>query len=88
MRLGDVLRKWRRASDITVRDAAKEIGIGFSTLCRIENGETMDGATLAAILAWLMRQIKSKGNVKPKKKRLRPGAFTSDEPGIGVGWGT
>lgn len=54
MKLGDVLRKWRRTSDLNVRDAAKDIGIAASTLCRIENGESMDGSTLAKILVWLV----------------------------------
>ena len=82
-----MLRCWRKMKDLTIRDAAKEMGIGFSTLSRIENGETMDGVTLAAILAWMLRGTAST-TAKTKRKRLRPGAFTSNEPGIGVGWGT
>lgn len=54
MQIGDVLRKWRKMSDLTVKDAAKQIGIGTSTLLRIENGEMMDGVTLAKILTWLL----------------------------------
>jgi transcriptional regulator with XRE-family HTH domain len=54
MRLGEVLRKWRRASDLGVREAAKELGISHGTLSRIERGENMDGETLAKVLRWLM----------------------------------
>jgi transcriptional regulator with XRE-family HTH domain len=54
MRLGDVLRKWRRAEDVGVREAAKMIGVSHGTLSRIERGEKMDGDTLAKILKWLM----------------------------------
>lgn len=55
MKLGDVIRKWRRAEDIGVREAAKLIGISHGTLSRIERGEKMDGDTLAKILKWLMQ---------------------------------
>jgi len=54
MKLGEVLKKWRRMSDIGVREAAKEIGISHGTLSRIERGEAMDGNTLAKILVWLV----------------------------------
>lgn len=54
MRLGDVLRKWRRGSDIGVREAAAQIGISAPTLSRVERGENMDGEILARILAWLL----------------------------------
>lgn len=54
MRLGQILRKWRRAEDIGVREAAKQIGVTHGTLSRIERGEMMDGATLAKILVWLL----------------------------------
>jgi transcriptional regulator with XRE-family HTH domain len=54
MKLGDILRKWRLMSDLTVRDAAKEIGISSPTLSRIEQGISMDGTTLAKILRWML----------------------------------
>ena len=54
MRLGDVLRKWRRLSDTGIREAAKQIGISAPTLSRIERGENMDGAVLAKVLVWLL----------------------------------
>lgn len=55
MKLGEVLKKWRRMSDIGVREAAKEIGVSHGTLSRIERGEAMDGNTLAKILRWLLQ---------------------------------
>jgi transcriptional regulator with XRE-family HTH domain len=61
MQLGDCLRKWRKMSDLTVRDAAKRIGIGFAAYSRIERGATMDGVTLAAILRWMLTEEKGKG---------------------------
>jgi transcriptional regulator with XRE-family HTH domain len=54
MKLGDVLRKWRRASDLGIREAAAQIGISHGTLSRIERGENMDGAILAKVIIWLL----------------------------------
>jgi len=53
MKLGEVLKKWRRMSDIGIREASKQMGISHGTLSRIERGEAMDGATLIKILTWL-----------------------------------
>lgn len=58
MQLGSVLKKWRRMEDITVRAASKLMGVSAATLCRIENGETMDGVTLARILTWLTSEVR------------------------------
>lgn len=54
MRIGEVLRKWRRASDMGVREAAAEIGISHGTLSRIERGEDVDGRTMLKLIVWLM----------------------------------
>lgn len=59
MRLCDVLRKWRIMSELSQRETAKEIGINVSTLCRIENGEGMDGKTLAKVLVWLTEEARN-----------------------------
>lgn len=52
--LGEVIRKWRLMSEITVRDAAKMIGINASVLCRLEAGDNVDGITLRRVLQWLL----------------------------------
>ena len=52
MRFGDLIKSWRVMEKKGQREVAAEIGIGVSTLCRIENGEMMDGAALAKIIAW------------------------------------
>ena len=57
MRLGVVLRKYRAMQEITVRDLAQEIGIGFATLSRIENGLDCDSATLMKIFNWLTGKV-------------------------------
>lgn len=54
MKLGEIIRRWRKMSDIGIREAAKEIGISHGTLSRIERGLPMDGVTLARIIRWLL----------------------------------
>lgn len=56
MRLGKVLRNYRRMRDMGLREMAKEFGIGAATLMRIEQGYVMDGLTLAKILKWLLEK--------------------------------
>ena len=54
MKIGEVLRKGRRAADLGIRETAKQMGISHGTLSRIERGEEMSGAVLAKILLWLL----------------------------------
>lgn len=64
MRLGEVIRKWRRVEGKSTRQVALEIGISTSVLNRIESGGQgegkqkgsveMNGATLGKILVWLL----------------------------------
>ena len=60
MRLGKVIRYWRKMSDIGIREAAQQIGISHGTLSRIERGEAMEGETLAKVLGWLMSKEREK----------------------------
>lgn len=60
MRLGKVIRYWRKMSDIGIREAAQQIGISHGTLSRIERGEAMEGDTLAKVLGWLMAREKER----------------------------
>lgn len=53
MRLSDVIRAYRMHREISLRDCAKEIGIGPATLMRFEQGRSVDAKTFLAILAWL-----------------------------------
>lgn len=53
MKLGEVLKQYRWAAKLGVRELAAEIGCHHSTLFRCENGETPSGATLSKILCWL-----------------------------------
>lgn len=61
MRIGEVIRRWRRASDIGLREAAAEIGVSHGTLSRIERDEEMTGETMAKLLAWLFNPVARNG---------------------------
>lgn len=56
MRLGGVIRAYRMHREITLRDCAKQIGIGAATLMRFEGGQSIDAETFLAILAWLTKE--------------------------------
>ena len=64
MKLGEVIRRWRKTSDLGIREVALEIGVSHGTLSRIERGEEMTGDTLAKVLAWLFTDA----GKKPKGK--------------------
>jgi ribosome-binding protein aMBF1 (putative translation factor) len=49
-------RERRRQDGLSVRAAAEQIGISFSTVSRFENGEDANESTLAAVLRWLGNQ--------------------------------
>ncbi len=53
--LGRVLYAWREKEGLTIREAAKIIGLSYSTLSRIENGMSVDGRTLKKLLIWLLQ---------------------------------
>ena len=56
MRIGTVLKRYRKLGDLNIRDMAGELGISSATLSRIETGKPMDGISLAKILKWMMEK--------------------------------
>ncbi|MFL5652611.1 MAG: helix-turn-helix domain-containing protein [Ktedonobacteraceae bacterium] len=56
MIINEVFRKWRVTSEVSIRDAAQQIGISPATLNRFERGEDSNGKTLASILHWLLSE--------------------------------
>ena len=52
--LGKVLKDWRWANRMGVREAAKIIGLSTATLSRIENDHSCDSDQLAKILTFLL----------------------------------
>jgi transcriptional regulator with XRE-family HTH domain len=55
MKLGQVIRRYRVTSELTLRDVGREIGIGAATLMRLEQGRDPDGTTLTKVLIWLFK---------------------------------
>lgn len=55
--LGAMLRLWRTVNDRSLRDVAKDIGIGHATLMRIEHGEMFDAATMLKLWTWLLQAV-------------------------------
>lgn len=53
MKLGKVLKDYRYANKLGVRELGKEIGISTATVSRIENGKPPDFWTLKKIFNWL-----------------------------------
>jgi transcriptional regulator with XRE-family HTH domain len=43
-------------SELSQRDTAKQIGIGYSTLCRLESGDKPDIESFRKILNWLLSE--------------------------------
>ena len=59
-RLSEVLREYRWAKRIAVRELAKDIEISYPTLNRIERGGMPDGNSLAKILRWLLAETEER----------------------------
>lgn len=51
-----LVRERRRQERLSIRAAAEQIGISFSTIHRMEHGDDMNEASLAAVLRWLARE--------------------------------
>jgi hypothetical protein len=60
MRLSELLDLWMKHREITVREAAKEIGVDHTVLHRFRHGEHCTSQTLGKILVWLLaeREVK------------------------------
>jgi transcriptional regulator with XRE-family HTH domain len=54
MKIGELIKTWRDAERVTLRELAPEIGIPVPTLNRVEKGEPMDGRTLAKVITWMV----------------------------------
>lgn len=55
MNFGRVLKATREAGGLSLRDAAKLIGISAPALCKIERGRPVDPDTMFTVCFWLMR---------------------------------
>lgn len=56
MKLGALLKAYRTANALTLRQLAREMGIHHSSLFRFERaGRGMRGSDLAKVLLWVLR---------------------------------
>jgi hypothetical protein len=53
MKLGIVMKKYRLMMELDLRTLSNEIGIGASTLMRLEMGHDPDYRTFKKVLDWL-----------------------------------
>jgi len=54
MNLCEVIRQYRWAEKLSVRDCAFNIGIGYNTLHRLEHGKEISSAHLAQVIRWML----------------------------------
>ncbi|MGC2638305.1 MAG: helix-turn-helix domain-containing protein [Acidobacteriaceae bacterium] len=59
MRLAYLIRTWRYHEELSVREAAKRIGIPSSTLQRFEKGKPMSSETLVIVWRWMLEETES-----------------------------
>ncbi len=50
MLIGELIKEWRYAKRLNIRQAAKLLGLHFSTLSRIENNKTFDSKTMLTLI--------------------------------------
>lgn len=62
--LCEVMRQWRWAARLELKNAAAQIGVSDATLSRFERGENVSGETLAKIISWLLSEA------APNQQRL------------------
>jgi transcriptional regulator with XRE-family HTH domain len=48
-----LVRERRRCLGLSLREAARQLDVGFNTLARIERGEDYNSRVLPALLRWL-----------------------------------
>lgn len=66
-KFGVMLRQWRAIKNRTLRDVALEIGIGHSTLARIEKGEAFDVDTWLKLQNWMFKRSSDSFNREVKE---------------------
>lgn len=54
MLLGKIVKCWREAEAKSLRAMAAEIGIEYTALHRLEQGEEMNGVNLCRLVVWLL----------------------------------
>lgn len=62
MKIGEVIRCYRRIKDVGIRETAREVGVSHGTLSRIERGDQMDAYTMMKLMRWLFETNRANGN--------------------------
>jgi transcriptional regulator with XRE-family HTH domain len=52
MILGELIKSWRKDHEVSLREAAKMMGLDLNALHRLEHGKTCDGENLVRVLKW------------------------------------
>lgn len=59
--IGEVLRKWRIMSDLSLKQVAEQIGVKYVTIHNIESGGKMDSDTQLKLIKWLFERGNGNG---------------------------
>ena len=62
MILGKLIKCWREAEDKSLRTLANEIGMDYTALHRLEQGDDLSGANLCRVIVWLLGTSKEAVN--------------------------
>lgn len=54
--IGEVLRKWRIMSDLSLKQVAEMVGVKYVTIHNIESGGKMDSETQLKLIKWLFER--------------------------------
>jgi DNA-binding XRE family transcriptional regulator len=54
MNLAHIIRSWRCHKELTLDEAAQQIGIDRNALHRLERGKAINQAAYARVLGWLL----------------------------------
>lgn len=83
MLIGSMLRRWRRAEDLTLQDVSRQTKIPVSTLQQLETGRSeVSGDTMVKLLSWMFSENKAVAGVEAgngKKKTSAVSRGTSAE---------
>lgn len=58
MNLGKIVKCWREAEDKSLRTLAAEIGMEYTALRRLEQGDDLSGVNLCKVIVWLLSPTK------------------------------
>ena len=55
-RIGEMLKDWRSARGLTLKEMSTRLRISVSTLSRLENGHESDTKTVKALMLWIFSE--------------------------------